>query len=54
MQGIFNLFEVIEMLDSMKKGKENYVVRDTIKWLERELKSGNKYVVKILTLLVKH
>lgn len=49
-----NLFKVIEMLDSMKRGKENYAVRDTIKWLERELKSGNKYVVKILTLLLKY
>jgi len=35
---------VIEMLDSMKKGKENYAARDTIKFLEKELKSGNKYV----------
>lgn len=40
-----HLFAVIEMLDSMKKGKENYAVRDTIKFLERELKSGNKYIV---------
>jgi len=32
------------MLDSMKKGKENYAVRDTIKFLEKELKSGNKCV----------
>ena len=40
-----HLSAVIEMLDSMKKGKENYAVRDTIKFLERELKSGNKYVI---------
>ena len=38
-------FSVIEMLDSMKKGKENYAVRDTIKFLEKELKSGNKCVI---------
>ena len=42
---------VIEMLDSMKKGKENYAVRDTIKFLERELKSGNKYVIYLTSLV---
>jgi len=40
------------MLDSMKKGKENYAVRDTIKFLEKELKSGNKCVNKMFSLAV--
>lgn len=35
---------VIEMLDGMKKGKENYAAREVIKFLERELQSGNKFI----------
>ena len=35
---------VIEMLDGMKKGKENYAAREAIKFLERELQSGNKFI----------
>ena len=35
---------VIEALDSMKKGKENYLAREAIKFLEREFKVGNRFI----------
>jgi len=35
---------VTETLDSMKKGKQNYAAREAIKFLERELQSGNKFI----------
>lgn len=35
---------VIEVLDGMKKGKENYTAREAIKFLERELQSGNQFI----------
>jgi len=28
----------------MKKGKQNYAAREAIKFLERELQSGNKFI----------
>ncbi len=38
------LFLVIESLDSMKKGQESYTAREAIKFLEKELHSGNKFI----------
>eukprot|EP00731_Ephydatia_muelleri_P016254 Em0009g678a len=35
---------VIETLDSMKKGKENYLAREAIKFLEKEFKAGNRFI----------
>ena len=35
---------VIETLDGMKKGKENYLAREAIKFLEREFKVGSRFV----------
>ena len=33
---------VIDALDSMKKGRENYAAREAIKFLERNLQGGGK------------
>lgn len=35
---------MIELLDSMKKGRESYAAREAIKFLEKELHSGNKFI----------
>lgn len=35
---------VIETLDQMKKGKDTFAAREAIKFLERELKRGNRFV----------
>lgn len=35
---------VIESLDQMKKGRENYSAREAIKFLESQLQSGNKFI----------
>ena len=35
---------VIESLDIMKKDKSNYGSRDAIKFLERELREGNRFL----------
>ena len=35
---------VIETLDQMKKGKDSYAAREAIKFLERELHAGNRFV----------
>lgn len=35
---------VIEVLDGMKKGRENYTAREAIKFLEREFQKGNKFI----------
>ena len=35
---------MIETLDGMKKGRENYAAREAIKFLERELQEGNRFV----------
>ena len=35
---------MIEALDSMKKSRESYAAREAIKFLEKELHSGNKYL----------
>ena len=35
---------VIESLDQMKKGRENYSAREAIKFLESQLKSGSKFI----------
>ena len=35
---------VIEALDIMKKNRESYSARDVIKFLEKELHTGNKYL----------
>lgn len=35
---------VIESLDSMKKGRESYAAREAIKFLEKELHSGNRFI----------
>lgn len=37
-------FAVIEALDSMKKGKDSFTSREVIKFLEKELKDGNKFI----------
>ena len=34
----------IEVLDSMKKGKDNFPAREVIKFLEQELKDGSKFI----------
>ena len=36
------VFEVLDMLDSMKKGRENYAARDAIKFLEKAFEEKNK------------
>ena len=36
---------VIESLDSMKKSRESYAAREAIKFLEKELHGGNKFVL---------
>lgn len=33
---------VIEALDDLKKGRENHTARDAIKFLEQQLKAGNR------------
>lgn len=35
---------VIESLDQMKKGRQNYSAREAIKFLEGQLQSGNKFL----------
>ena len=35
---------VIESLDLMKKDRSNYAARDAIKFLEKELQEGNKFL----------
>ena len=35
---------VIESLDVMKKEKGNYAAREAIKFLEKELEEGNRYL----------
>ena len=35
---------VIESLDQMKKGRENYSAREAIKFIEGQLQSGNKFM----------
>lgn len=35
---------VIETLDNMKKGRDNFASREVIKFLEKELKGGNKFI----------
>ena len=35
---------VIECLDQMKKGRENYSAREAIKFLESQLQSGSKFM----------
>ena len=35
---------VIDALDSMKKGRENYAAREAIKFLERNLQGGGRLV----------
>lgn len=35
---------VIESLDNMKKSRESYAAREAIKFLEKELHSGNKFI----------
>ena len=35
---------VIESLDQMKKGRENYSAREAIKFLEKELQGGNRFL----------
>lgn len=35
---------MIESLDSMKKGQQSYAAREAIKFLEKELHSGNKFI----------
>ncbi len=35
---------VIEALDNMKKSRKSYSAREVIKFLEKELHSGNKYI----------
>ena len=35
---------MIETLDGMKKGKENYLAREAIKFLEREFKIGSRFI----------
>jgi hypothetical protein len=35
---------VIEWLDQMKKGRENYSAREAIKFLESQLQSGSKFM----------
>ncbi|XP_062517386.1 nonsense-mediated mRNA decay factor SMG5-like isoform X2 [Corticium candelabrum] len=37
-------FHVIEALDELKKGKENHTARDAIKFLEQQLKTGNRWI----------
>ena len=49
MFGIISMFvlclsSVIETLDGMKKGRENYTAREAIKFLEKELQDGNRFV----------
>ncbi len=38
------LCAVIECLDQMKKGRENYSAREAIKFLESQLQSGSKFM----------
>lgn len=35
---------VIESLDNMKKSRESYAAREAIKFLEKELHSGSKFI----------
>lgn len=35
---------MVECLDQMKKGRENYSAREAIKFLESQLQSGNKFI----------
>ena len=35
---------VIETLDQMKKDRSNYAAREAIKFLEKELQEGNRYL----------
>ena len=35
---------MIESLDLMKKEKDNFVAREAIKFLEKELKAGNRFL----------
>ena len=35
---------MIESLDQMKKGRENYSAREAIKFLEKELQGGNRFL----------
>ena len=36
---------MIESLDNMKKSRESYAAREAIKFLEKELHSGNKFIL---------
>ncbi len=38
------LSTVVETLDAMKKGRENYSAREAIKFLEKELQTGNAFI----------
>lgn len=38
------IYLVIESLDNMKKSRESYAAREAIKFLEKELHSGSKFI----------
>lgn len=40
----FHNYTVIDSLDNMKKGKENYAAREAIKFLERSLQGGGRMI----------
>jgi hypothetical protein len=39
---LFPFHSVIEALDDLKKGKDNHTARESIKFLEHQLKAGNR------------